>query len=103
MKKISKAMVSAGGAVSCIGFCLDSEVFWWVPCVLVMAGILLVAAGIKLDAKDAHKLKERANPKERAYIMVEDGDGNEDRLIPPLTDFELVYLSTLKRGKNHGG
>lgn len=103
MKKIGKAMVSAGGAVSCMGFCLDSGVFRWVPCVLVIAGVVLVAAGIKLGSTVADRTCREALPKGQRYITVEDSAGNEERLIPPLTDFEQVYLSTLKRGKNNGG
>lgn len=87
MSYISKVLVSLGGLLCCLSFCLTSEIFWWVPCVLLLLGMLLVLCGIKAVCKS-----KSIPHKETEYIFVTDEEGNEFELIAPITDFDLVYL-----------
>ena len=88
MKFINKMLINAGGVMCCLGFCLTSEELWWVPCVLLLAGMALILLGIK--AVCAHP--KAAEHKEPEYITVTDEEGYTYQIIPPITDFDLTYL-----------
>lgn len=98
MRVLSKILVNIGGGLCCMAFCLTSEVFWWLPCVLLLLGMLLILCGIKCVTREDKQILHKVP----AYITVEDDEGNEIELIAPITDFDLVYLDAIRKDDKNG-
>lgn len=85
---ISAVLRWFGCAVACVGFCLVSERFWWLPIPFICLGGLTVLAGVMLAVD---------NP--------EDDDKKDDQQKPVarITDFQQVYLLACSLGKDEDG
>lgn len=99
MKILSKALAGIGGAFCCVSFCLSGGYIWWLPCVMLLLGMALILCSIRL----AYCKPEKKTRREPEYITVTDESGNEVKLIPPITDFDLVYLSAIRKEFNNYG
>lgn len=97
MKILSKVLVNIGGVLCCVSFCLSGGYIWWFPCVTLLLGMALILCSIQL----AYCKPNKAVRREPEYITVTDDYGNEIQLIPPITDFDLVYLSAIGKDFNN--
>lgn len=96
MKKLSLVIASVGFIVTLFGGCcnVENEANWWYQLVIYFVGIAILiisAVAIYMSADDEYKeVLKKADEEQQ--------EENEDfiPLVSPITDFEMVYLQTLK-------
>lgn len=83
---ISAVLRWLGCALTCAGFCLVSEQFWWLPIPFIVFGGLTVLAGVMLAVDD----------------WEDDGQKKDDQQQPVarITDFQQTYLLACSLGKD---
>lgn len=86
---ISATLLWLGCAVACVGFCLVSERFWWLPIPVICLGGLTVLAGVLLAVDECE----------------DDGRKKDDQQQPVarITDFQQTYLLACSLGKDEDG
>lgn len=86
---ISTVLRWFGCAVACVGFCLASERFWWLPIPFICFGGLTVLAGVMLTVDD----------------WEDDGRKKDDQQQPVarITEFQQTYLLACSLGKDEDG
>ena len=86
---ISATLRWLGCAAACVGFCLVSERFWWLPIPFIVFGSLTVLAGVMLAVDD----------------WEDDGHKKDDQQQPVarITDFQQTYLLACSLGKDEDG
>lgn len=86
---ISAVLRWVGCAVACVGFCLVSERFWWLPIPFICLGGLTVLAGVMLAVDKTEN--------------EEDEKDDQQKPVARITDFQQVYLLACSLGKDEDG
>lgn len=86
---ISTVLRWLGCAVACVGFCLVSDQFWWLPIPVICLGSLTVLAGVVLAVDD---WEDDVRKKD-----------DQQQPVARITDFQQTYLLACSLGKDDDG
>lgn len=87
MKRLKEGLVIIGILLILFGCCFvaDGEL-WYIPAIVMVIGLLLISIAWLLDYKEQYKYEIDEEEPIEQYPMPE-----------PLSDWELTYLSTLRK------
>lgn len=97
MNLIKGILTTTGFTVFLFACCISTENdnLWYVPMLIGLAGMALVGIAVWIDYRERFK-SDKPEPKKQKVIDVWIEDIHI-QMPAPLTDFELAYLSTIRK------